>query len=151
MAETSGRSAEFTRETATSDAFPGEPVQNPQIPVYSTSRHGLGGGFGATEGPRSHTRPPVSQASMDVVRAAFEEVGRLMATSTEDLAQSLEEDYARLADRFLHPDFELVPADSAVERRTLRGPGGFVTFLEGGRETWREARLEAEKFVDLGD
>jgi ketosteroid isomerase-like protein len=44
-----------------------------------------------------------------------------------------------------------VPAASAVERRTLRGAEGFVTFLEGGRDTWRDASLEIEELIDLGE
>jgi ketosteroid isomerase-like protein len=88
---------------------------------------------------------------VDLVRALFEEIGRLMAASTADSRPSMQDDYARVVVQFLDPEFELVPAASAVERRTLRGSDGFVTFLEGGRETWRDARLEAEEFIDLGD
>jgi ketosteroid isomerase-like protein len=93
----------------------------------------------------------MSQENVDLVRALFEEISRLMAALTADPRRSMQDDYARVVARFLDPEFELVPAASAVERRTLRGSEGFVTFLEGGRETWRDARLEAEEFIDLGD
>jgi ketosteroid isomerase-like protein len=92
----------------------------------------------------------MSQENVELVRAAFEEIGRLMAVSTMDPERSLRDDYARI-DQFLDPHFELVPAASAVERRTLRGSEGFVTFLEGGRDTWRDVSLKAEEFIDLGD
>ena len=81
---------------------------------------------------------------------AFAEIGRLMALSTVDPEIPLTDEYAQMT-RLLDPQFELVPAAAAVERRTLRGPDGFVTFLEGGRDTWRDATLEAEEFVDIGD
>ena len=81
---------------------------------------------------------------------AFAEIGRLMALSTVDPEIPLTDEYAQMT-RLLDPQFELVPAAAAVERRTLRGPDGFVTFLEGGRDTWRNATLEAEEFVDIGD
>jgi ketosteroid isomerase-like protein len=92
----------------------------------------------------------VSQNSVEIVRAAFEEIGRLMTVSTLDPERSLRDDYARIAE-LLDPDFELVPATSAVERRTLHGLDGFATFMEGGRDTWRDVSLDAEEFVDLDD
>ena len=73
-----------------------------------------------------------------------------MAVSTVDPDRSLRDEYARIAE-LLDPDFELVQATSAVERRTLRGLDGFATFMEGGRDTWRDVSLEAEEFLDLGD
>jgi ketosteroid isomerase-like protein len=92
----------------------------------------------------------MSQENVQLVRSAFEEIARLMAVSTLDPERSLQDEYARIG-RFLDPDFELVPAAAAVEKRTLRGPEGFVTFLEGGRDTWRDVSLDAERFIDLGD
>jgi uncharacterized protein len=92
----------------------------------------------------------MSQENLALVRAAFRELGRLMVASTVDPDRSLQDDYARI-DQVLDPEFELVPAASAVERRTLRGPEGFVTFMEGGRDTWRDVSLEAEEFIDRGD
>jgi hypothetical protein len=92
----------------------------------------------------------MSQENVDLVRMAFAEIGRLLALSTVDPETPLGDEYAQMR-RLLDPQFELVPAAAAVERRTLRGPDGFVTFLEGGRDTWRNATLEAEEFVDVGD
>ena len=92
----------------------------------------------------------MSQENVDLVRMAFAEIGRLMALSTVDPETPLGDEYAQMT-RLLDPQFELVPAAAAVERRTLRGPDGFVTFLEGGRDTWRNATLEAGEFVDVGD
>jgi ketosteroid isomerase-like protein len=92
----------------------------------------------------------MSQQTVELVRVAFAEIARLMRLSTEDPDRPLGDHYARIG-RLLDPLFELVPAASAVERRTLRGLDGFVTFLEGGRDTWRDVSLEAEEFVDLGD
>jgi ketosteroid isomerase-like protein len=92
----------------------------------------------------------MSQQNVELVRVAFAEIARLMRLSTEEPDRPLGDDYARIG-RLLDPLFELVPAASAVERRTLRGLDGFVTFLEGGRDTWRDVSLEAEEFLDLGD
>jgi len=92
----------------------------------------------------------MTQQNVELVSAAFAEIGRLMRLSTEDPERPLGHDYARIG-RLLDPLFELVPAASAVERRTLRRLDGFVTFLEGGRDTWRDVSLEAEEFIDLGD
>jgi ketosteroid isomerase-like protein len=93
----------------------------------------------------------MSQENLDLVRAAFEEISRLMFAATANPQRSMRNDYARVVDRFLDPDFELVQAPSAVERRTLHGFDGFVTFMEGGREIWSEARLEPDEFIDAGD
>jgi hypothetical protein len=65
----------------------------------------------------------VSADNVELVRALYEEIGRLMVAGT----------------------------DTAVERRTLVGAEGFATFLEGGRDTWRGAVLEAHEVVDLGE
>jgi ketosteroid isomerase-like protein len=93
----------------------------------------------------------MSQESVEIVRAAFEEVGRLMFAATADPGRSMSDDYARVVDGFLAPDFTLVQAPSAVERRTLRGFDGFVTFMEGGREMWIDATLRADELRDVGD
>jgi ketosteroid isomerase-like protein len=93
----------------------------------------------------------MSKENVELVRAAFQEIGRLMFSATANPERPMRDDYARVVDRFLATDFKLVQAPSAVERGTLHGFDGFLTFMEGGREMWSEARLEADELIDVGD
>jgi ketosteroid isomerase-like protein len=93
----------------------------------------------------------MAQENVEIVKAAFEEISRLMFAATANHERPMRDDYERVVDQFLAPDFELVQAASAVERRTLRGFDGFVTFMEGGREIWSEARLNPTRFIEAGD
>jgi ketosteroid isomerase-like protein len=93
----------------------------------------------------------MSRENVEIVRAAFDEISGLMFAATANPQRPMLDDYARVVDRFLAPDFELVQAPSAVERSTLQGFDGFVTFMEGGREIWSDARLKPDQFIDVGD
>ena len=100
---------------------------------------------------RRDTGRAMSKENVELVRAALDEISRLMLSATANPERPMRDDYARVVDHFLATDFRLVQAPSAVERRTLYGFDGFVTFMEGGREMWTEARLDADELIDVGD
>jgi uncharacterized protein len=53
---------------------------------------------------------------------------------------------------FAAPDVELFPAlVGAVEGGSFRGREGFVAYLEVISEAWKELRLRADEFRDLGE
>jgi ketosteroid isomerase-like protein len=93
----------------------------------------------------------MSPANVELVRTAFEAISKLMSSATANPDRAMRDEYARVVDRFLAPDFTLVQAPSAVEQGTLHGLDGFVTFMEGGREMWAGARLDADELIDVGD